>query len=260
MQKTWDTKLSILIVLTLIGSLALWLQGPISQDPEYHNFADQRSFLGIPNFLDVVSNLPFLLVGILGFNRCHSVDRNSAKIWFPWAKLIFSFGVFGVGFGSGYYHWTPTNTTLAWDRLPMTIAFMALFAMILADCVHAYLGRVLLLPLVFLGLCSVWYWHVSESQGRGDLRPYTLVQFLPLFWTLLFLVLNPLKWLRKPYVWLALCSYLLAKLAEHFDQVIFEMTKLTSGHTLKHLFAAIGAYFFILSWGHGNPKSPIENV
>src|SRR5687768_2251036 len=39
---------------------------PIPQPVEYHQFADQRSYFGVPNFFNVVSNGAFLLVGMAG--------------------------------------------------------------------------------------------------------------------------------------------------------------------------------------------------
>ena len=49
------------------GSLAgLLLLPPISQDQGYHHFADQRTLFGVPNFWNVVSNLPFMAVGSVG--------------------------------------------------------------------------------------------------------------------------------------------------------------------------------------------------
>src|SRR2546430_1898790 len=86
----------------------------------------------------------------------------------------------GVGFGSAYYHYAPSTPTLVWDRLPMTVAFMALFAMVVRDRISESCGRVLLWPLVLAGVTSVGYWHWSEFHGRGDLRAYAVIEFLPM--------------------------------------------------------------------------------
>ncbi|HEX7249749.1 MAG TPA: hypothetical protein VF262_05120, partial [Burkholderiales bacterium] len=47
-------------------ALVLFLYGPIPQYADYHRFADTRTFLGLPNFSDTASNIPFLLIGIAG--------------------------------------------------------------------------------------------------------------------------------------------------------------------------------------------------
>src|SRR5262245_15202615 len=52
-----------------LGIVALGLVfclSPIPQDLSYHTFADDRTMLGVPNFLNVASNLPFIVVGVLG--------------------------------------------------------------------------------------------------------------------------------------------------------------------------------------------------
>src|SRR5215831_653555 len=38
----------------------------IPQDQAYHLFADQRALVGIPNFWNFVSNIPFAVVGAVG--------------------------------------------------------------------------------------------------------------------------------------------------------------------------------------------------
>jgi len=128
---------------------------PFGQNPDYHDFADRRAFFGIPNFFDVMSNIPFLLVGMAGMSFCFG----NRLVSFRPAWLTFFAGVAIVSVGSGYYHWNPTNETLVWDRLPMTIGFMGLFVAVLAEYVSARLGRFLLVPALLMGLSSVFYWH-----------------------------------------------------------------------------------------------------
>ena len=61
----------ILIGLMVISLAGLLLLPPISQDQSYHQFADQRTLLGVPNFWNVVSNLPFIAIGAAGLWRFH---------------------------------------------------------------------------------------------------------------------------------------------------------------------------------------------
>ena len=153
-----------LMVAIVAGSLALMLsQRPFGQDPAYHDFADRRTFLGIPNFFDVTSNLAFLLVGIAGLRISlrNRLDR-SRNAW----VALFA-GVTLVSVGSAYYHWDPSNQTLLWDRLPITIGFMGLFAALLGEYIGERLGMLLLVPALILGFASVVYWHKFD-----DLRFY----------------------------------------------------------------------------------------
>ncbi len=217
---------------------------PIPQDPTYHDFADQRGLWGIPNIGDVASNGPFLLVGVLGlvvlFRRAARAENRTDPLWLSF--VVYFAGVGLVAFGSAYYHQEPNNGTLFWDRLPMTIAFMALFAAIVIDRIDDRTGRILLPALIALGMVSVIYWHVSEQAGQGDLRFYAVVQFFPMLAVPLICLLFPPHRLDCRYLVPMFGLYDLAKVCEHFDHGIFVLLGHTiSGHTLKHLFAAMAA-------------------
>ncbi len=126
---------------------------PIAQDPAYHDFADRRGLLGIHNFLDVTTNLVFLAVGIAGVVLCAWRKGIGAR----WAWLACFFGVALVCFGSGYYHLNPNDDTFVWDRLPMSIGFMALSVAVLAEHMNPRLEKYLLAPAVIFGIASVIY-------------------------------------------------------------------------------------------------------
>jgi hypothetical protein len=225
------------------GAIAATLFVPrIAQDTGYHRFADARTIDGIPNFWDVVSNLPFALVGICGL---FLTTRLSSRSLWP-GYIAFCVAVIGVCIGSAYYHYSPSNATLVWDRLPMSLAFMAVFALVLGDRVNPALGRALLGPLLIVGAASVFYWAWTESHGVGDLRPYALVQFLPLVLIALMLLMYPGSRDSAAPLWCATALYFLAKLAEHFDAPIYRVVGL-SGHTLKHLLSAAAVLFVLLA-------------
>jgi hypothetical protein len=220
---------------------------PIPQDISYHAFADERTILGIPNFLNVASNLPFILVGVLGLVELFRARANvmlidQAERW-PW--LVFFTGVLLTGFGSSYYHLAPDNDRLVWDRLPMTIAFMGFFSATIGERVGVQAGTWLLAPLVWLGFASVFSWHIAEQRQAGDLRLYGFVQFYPLVTIPVMLYLFRGRYTRTADIFIALGWYLLAKVLEvsMIDHGIFQMGEVVSGHTLKHLAAALGAYW-----------------
>jgi hypothetical protein len=198
--------------LAAIAVLAMLFVPPIHQDPAYHHFADQRTLFGIPNFFNVVSNLPFLFVAIWGWRAARTL-----------AHRVFLIGVAMVTFGSAYYHAWPDNATLFWDRLPMTVAFMALLAM--------FLGQRLLWPLLAVGAASVLWWRATD-----DLRFYALVQFFPPLAILVTVAMDPGRY-RKASLFAAMAFYTLAKLLEWQDARIGEYIA-TGGHPWKHLAAA----------------------
>ncbi|HNG60439.1 MAG TPA: hypothetical protein PKZ52_11485, partial [Cellvibrionaceae bacterium] len=82
----------------------------------------------------------------------------------------------------------------------------------------------------------------------GDLQAYLLVQFLPMLIIPLILLLFPVNHSRPSAYWLLLVCYLLAKVCEHFDTVIYELGLGLSGHTLKHLIAAAGIFLLAVNY------------
>ncbi len=224
---------------------------PIPQDPAYHNFADQRTLLGVPHCLNVISNIPFLIVGVWGliwvFSHASGSDQAYVQSWERAAFALMFVGVGLTAFGSGYYHLDPYNARLVWDRLPITIVFMAFFAITIGERIGPRAGLWLLGPLLVLGAGSIGYWHWSEERGAGDLRPYALVQFYPLLAIPLLLLLFPPRYTRTADVVVALGWYGLAKLFEWhpMDAGVFALGQIVSGHTLKHVAAALGGYWIL---------------
>ncbi len=200
---------------------------------------DERAFLGVPNFLNVVSNAPFLLVGLWGLYvlaRRADAFADPRERW-PYAACFVSVAL--IALGSAYYHLTPDNARLTWDRLPIAMAFMALVAAVVAERVDANAGLKLLGPLVLAGALSVLYWRWSVLQGEEDLVPYALVQYGGLLAVLLLAALYRSPYTRGADLFVAGGLYALAKGAELADAPIYAAGQLVSGHTLKHLLAAL---------------------
>ena len=198
--------------------LAAFMTGePIKQNVTYHDFADHRELLGIPNLQDVVSNLAFLVIGVAGIVLW--MRRRADGIAISW--LILFMAVALVFFGSGYYHWAPDNDSLLWDRLPMTVGFMALFVGLIREHANERAERYLLMPALALGVASALC------------VPFVLADFPP-------------RYTHRSALLYGLGLYVLAKFAEAWDRQIFALTgNLVSGHTLKHLLAA-GAVLAVL--------------
>jgi len=223
----------------------------IPQPLAYHRFADQRTLLGIPNALNVLSNLPFLFAGVAGLRFIRRQPPYPAGRHFltgaeRWPWVIFFLGVTLTFVGSAWYHLAPDNARLVWDRLPMTLGFMSLFAAMIAERIDLRAGLWLLGPFLLAGLGSVLYWRWTELGGAGDLRPYAAVQFLPLLVIPLMLLLFPARYRGTAGIWIALLWYGLAKLLEEFDGQIYHLAQqIISGHSLKHLAAAVSAWWFL---------------
>ena len=232
---SWRGGLPWAIAAAAIAGLALY--GPIAQDPAYHRFADQRTVLGVPNLWNVASNIPFLLVGVYGLALLRRGHSGGALAYLRPAYGVFFFALALVAVGSAYYHLDPNDGTLVWDRLPMTLAFMAFFAAMLGEHVQARLTRRLLVPLLLLGVASVAWWQFS-----GDLRLYYLIQFLPMLLIPIIVVLYPCAIPGTRLVWLVMGLYIGAKAFELFDAQVFDVLGF-SGHSFKHIAAALAVYF-----------------
>jgi hypothetical protein len=227
-----------ILIATLVG-VAFAVTEPVAQDPAYHAFADNRRLFRIDNFWNVASNLPFLLVGAWGVVSVSRLRESVCSAELRPAYTVFFAGILLTAFGSGLYHLAPGNGTLIFDRVPMTIGFAGLFAIIVGEFVSLRAARALLLSMLAIGVGSVLYWAITETSGAGDLRPYAVVQFLPMLLVPVFLLRSRLAQDLAPYVWLMIGCYAVAKVFEHFDAAIFSAGNLLSGHTLKHLFASL---------------------
>ena len=249
-----NAKTIFLIVLSAILIAAMFFIDPIPQDPSYHAFADSRSLLGVPNFWNVMSNVPFLLVGGAGIYYSRSANRPGMMPDLHLAYLILFAGIFLTGFGSAYYHYAPGNETLVWDRLPMTLGFMGLSAIIIGEHISLPVAKRLLIPLLIIGAGSVIYWAMTEARGAGDLRPYAIVQFLPMLLIPLILLMYRSIYDNVGFLWLVIVLYALSKLFEYFDFATFEIGQLISGHSIKHVVAAIAPLVFLYGINSRRPR------
>jgi len=241
------TRAGLLFAITAVAIVATFALSPaFPQYPSYFELADTRTLLGIPNALDVLSNLPYLVVGLLGLRELARWTPDSPGAPHAIHYRVFFVGITLTAFGSGYFHWAPSNGTLVWDRLPMTILFMGFFGSVISELIDPTLARRLLPALLIVGMGSVFYWAWTEAQGAGDLRLYGLVQFLPVVLILTMLVLY-----EKPPGYAETIGYLVfcyaaAKVFEHFDHEIYAALGFISGHSLKHLISGLSGAFLLL--------------
>jgi hypothetical protein len=242
---------AVLLASSLLTVFTIWGLGPIPQWQAYHAYADARALLGLPNALNVLSNGAFLLVGILGLSDLRRGTRPGSQ---PGAlpelracHLLYFGALVAVGLGSIYYHLQPDDSRLLWDRLPMTVGFISLTCIVIGEQVGHRAALRLLWPGIALGLASVFYWAWTESSGAGDLRPYIAVQLLPMIWIPLLLLLFPTPFDSRRQFGGLIGLYLLAKAAELEDVAIYDLIGV-SGHSLKHLLAAMAAAMVVLAF------------
>ena len=235
---------AVLAALVVVACGITAMLKPIPQPAWYHNFADARTMLGVPNALNVLSNLPFIVVGLAGLYFIMRSRNQSAQQ--RWALLVLFVGLFLTGFGSSYYHLAPGNQRLFWDRFPMTIAMAGIVSLLLVNRLRT--PSSFILPLLTLaGMGSVVYWRWTEQMGRGDLRWYFLYQALAFVVGVALLLRSPVRLEATRALVIALLANIAAKIFELLDKPFYAAGGVVSGHTLKHLSASLG-FIPLLAW------------
>jgi hypothetical protein len=216
--------------------LATTAYGPIAPPEGYHDFADRSIAWGVPHAGDVLSNAAFALVAFGAVPALWPRRRELGRGWPGYVLFVVSLAATSAG--SAYYHLSPNNERLVWDRLPIALACAGLLAAVHAETWQP--RRWLLWAYTAAAILSVAWWRVTDLTGAEDLRPYLLLQGAPL-------VLIPLwQWAAgRPAKerWAfgsAVLLYLVARAFELADRTVYEAVGV-SGHTLKHVLAGFAA-------------------
>lgn len=248
-------RVGLLLGLSVAAFSALCFLQPVPLGADYHNFADKRTLLGVPNCLDVLSNIPFIGAGVWGLRWL--LGRSSRESFLEPSEripyLVFFAGVALTGFGSLWYHMDPGNSRLPWDLLPMTASFMSMVVAVLMERVSAKAALSLYLPLLTFGAASVGYWYLTEAQGRGDYRFYLFVQFFPPILLAAIVWLFPPRYTGLGNLIFAFCLFVAAKLMETYDWWIYGRLRFISGHALKHITAGVACYWVLLTLQNRRP-------
>jgi hypothetical protein len=242
-MKNLLSRLPLAIVIGL-GS-AFLVHGPIVQPLAYHDFADRSSLVGLPHATDVLSNIGFALVGLWGFVRLRP-QRDHAAVPVGWyGYRLFLLGLTLTGAGSWFYHLAPDDVRLVWDRLPIALACVGLLAAVRAETQPVEDPQSEAAVFALAAVVSVAWWHFTGLHGTGDLRPYLLLQILPLLLIPIWQSIEPAPMRDRVAFGIALLVYVAAKVAETQDHQILELTGWISGHTLKHLLATLAAAIIV---------------
>lgn len=223
--------------LTVVLAIAMWWVLPHADFPDYGKFADDR----LSHARNVLSNLGLVLIGAAGVPWAlrHRGDDFTAS-------LTLFIGVFAAGLGSMYFHAQPlldgrlNRSALLWDRMPITMAFAGLIALVLRDRVLHRPNRFVLPFLVVVGLATALYWYWS-----GDLYPYAFFQFYTAAGTLLMIMILRPAYTEAGYVAAAVCLFGISKVFEEFDALIYGKWEI-GGHPLKHIASAFAALMILL--------------
>lgn len=228
-----------LLLMGLLAAICLAVFGPpVAQYADYHAFADQRGWPGLPHVMDVLSNLPFAVFGLWGLVRVAEQGaalRSDAR-W-QLAALFFA-GLVVTAICSGYYHWQPDNAGLTIDRGGMVLAFAGLLGAAVADRVSVRAGWLVAALVLVLGPLSVLQWW-----NNGNLLPWAVLQGGGMLLIVIMAVRKPVAGAWGLPLLAIISWYGLAKLLELADHQVYALSGgLVSGHSLKHVAAACAAW------------------
>ena len=264
--------------LALLGAVLALLAAAIvaptvAQSAQHHHFADQRAWAWIPCAADVLSNLTFLLWGVLGLTLLSKQGRGVGHRPVAASRglmALFFAGLVVTAFMSAFYHWQPDNAGLAFDRLGMVVAFGGLMGLAAAGRVSVRAGELLALAVLLLGPLSIWVWSAS-----GNVLPWAVLQFGSMGLVLCLAGLKPLPGAPAIRWGWVIVIYALAKCFEIADEGVFAATsQWVSGHSLKHVVASFAAWpvvfavlthhksraEFAIPWRTSRPASESKNL
>ena len=225
-------------LISLVG-LEAWMSSQAHLYAHGQPFVDARSWLGVPNALDVLSNLPLALAGLWGMGalrkrrRSAGLHKNTGQV-----LRVFFVGLVLTAAGSAVYHWAPSAVGLALDRLGMAVAFAGVLGLAMAERVGARIARNTLIAVLLVGTLSA-----VMPVARGNVLPWAVVQFGGMAFLAWAAWRTPLPTALGVSLGSVLALYAVAKLFEVGDAEVFHaLGGLVSGHTLKHCAAAVAAW------------------
>jgi len=258
-QKQTLIRMGILAVVAAAVMLVALFVPSFRQPQQYHNFADQRvCLLAVPHCGDVLSNIPFLFVGVSGWLLAFDKSKRRCVMTFwQWLALMFlSIGLIGTAFGSAYYHWSPNDSRLLWDRIPMAIALSAVLAGSVGERVSGAFGPIMVILVPLMGIICTMWWRVTN-----DLRLYAGFQAACVLLYGGVLCLFPSPYTHEYAGYIPLLLFALARLFEILDHMTWLLTlHFVSGHTLKHLLAAAAGQFLVHGVQYRNLKKVANSV
>lgn len=249
--RSWSrrARLTLIAAVAVTGLFFLFLSPRVPLGPNYHDFADKRAWLGVPNAEDVLSNIPFVLAGICGLIW---LGRKASEPYFLDAReripyVVFFAGVALTGVGSWWYHMAPSDGRLPWDLLPMTCSFTSMVVATYMERVNLRTGFLALVPALLLGALSVVDWEITTALGRGEYKFYLFVQFFSPVLLGLIIALFPPRYSGVRFLMAAFALYVAAKLFEIDDYAIYRgLHQSVSGHALKHVTAGVACFWILI--------------
>lgn len=200
-----------------------------------HPFVDARVLWSIPNAMDVLSNAPLSLAGLLGLLALRGRGLPGAT---RAALVVFFTGLLVTGFGSALYHWAPDAAGLVADRMGMAVTFAGALALAVSERVGQAPARPVLVVAFIAAVLSA-----ALPYTHGNVLPWAVVQFGGVALIAWAALQSPASAAIGVHIGALIAWYALAKALELGDAAVFHATSgWVSGHSLKHLAAALAAW------------------
>lgn len=208
----------------LSAAVCVVVLGPIERGPGFHEYADQRRWLGIPHAGDVLSNLPFVIVGMR---------------WLRHVPVL-ALAVAWIGVGSAIYHWAPGDTTLSLDWAPIGVTLSLVLAAVIHDRIGSRAGRAAQSFGPLAAVLAVGYWlGTGGTTDGGDMAPYVALQLLGVALPPLLALVAPGR-IATRFLLAAVACFAAARILGKYDAPLLDAIGI-SGHSLKHVTAAAAA-------------------
>lgn len=226
---------TLMLAMAMAAMVGLVAWGPVVLVSHMHHFADQRTWHGVPNAVNVWSHLPLIPIGAWGLWQ---VSRLPAHERLRWIWFWFFVCQLLATLGGMVYHWAPADVSFIWDQVPKSAASTLFAFAFLAERVDRRFGHpnAIATALIASLLGGIWWLYTLGLEQVGDLRPLMWLEMLPVLlvatgaWTLNGRLLTRQDWLRSQL------SFVLAQALDWADHSLYVATgQVVSGHSLRHL-------------------------
>ncbi len=238
------------VVGAIVGpAIVVAMMHPVIRGAGFHTYADQRTTFGIPHFGDVLSNLPFVIIGIAGLFAARDVTG------LPRGLVALLFGsVLAIGLGSGAYHLVPNDATLVFDWMPIGVTAALMVALLVHDRIDPKMGwtAAAILPAAAIVSVALWWLGGGTGPDGGDTRWYGLIQLTSIALVPVIVMLYPRGRLDRGWLLAGVACFVLARLIHMRDHQLLDASGVISGHAVKHLFAAAATWCVLLALPRGS--------
>lgn len=250
------------MAVALAAGLLAW--GPVLLTAQTHGYADSRSWLGVPNAMNVLASVPVLACAVWGW-RATAASTWPRELQLPW-RGFHACAIVSSLVAMAYHAW-PLDASFLLSRMAQSGAFLLLGLGLMAEGVDLRFGGALACASA-TGVAAAAGSAVAMSNYFGlgfDMRPLLLLEILPVLLIPAGAISLAGRYTRRSDWSFVLLVYATSRTFESADAGILAATEWVSGHSLMHLslglvvgWAAYSATVPVWPSGSGTPGSDAE--